>query len=153
MAGIAGLYTAINAIIREKESQGKGAIHTEQVISEVKKEVDIHSATLDWYVDGAISDAVGSCLWQAGYRAVEKGTGLFVNPDRIKRPEYLSKLFNNAHLSAQQKQQVVDMMAKKIQDSGVSGQMSFDFENNMFIEDITTDQLIQMLMEDAYKEA
>ena len=149
MQNIEGLYTALNALIKQKEEEGRLAVSADDLIEEVKEEVDVYSASLDWYIKFALRAAVQISLWQSGYRSVIKGNGMFVNLQNCTKPEYLSRLFNNAKLSERQKQQVVNMIKRRISELGMPGQMSMDFETGMITEDITEEQLMEMLIEDA----
>lgn len=149
MQNIEGLYTALNALIKQKEEEGRLAVSADDLIEEVKEEVDVYSASLDWYIKFALRAAAQISLWQSGYRSVIKGNGMFVNLQNCTKPEYLSRLFNNAKLSERQKQQVVNMIKRRISELGMPGQMSMDFETGMITEDITEEQLMAMLIEDA----
>ena len=148
MKGIDGLYTAINAAIVEREKGNRLCIDMTDMIDAVTDEVDCYSASIDWYVHKVISQAITIALWQSGYRSVVHGKGLFVNPQNAKKPEYLVKLFNNAKLSEEQKQKVVNMMLKEIQDAGVDRQLFFDAKGHIH-EEISEEQLIEMLRKDA----
>lgn len=137
MKNIEGLYTAIAAIINQREEENRLAISTESLIADVKKEVDVYSASLDWYIQNTLRAAVEVGLYQAGYRSVVKGNGVFVKLENCTKPAYLARLFNNAKLTEAQKTKVVGIIKKTIKESGVSGQLMFDFENGTIVEDIT----------------
>ena len=149
MQKIEGLYSAYSALIRQKEFDDHLAISVDQLVNEVPEEVDIHSADLNWYINFALKAAAEVSLYNAGYRSVVKGRGLFVNLQNCKNPAYLAKLFNNAKLTEKQKEQVVNMITRKINEVNTPGQMSIDFSTGTIIEDITEEKLIQMLEEDA----
>lgn len=148
MAKIEGLYTAIGSIINKHEDENRLAIDVADIIEEVKKEVDVYSAPLDWYIKFALRAAAEVGLYQKGYKSVVKGEGLFVNVDHCSKPEYLSKLFNNAKLSEKQKEQALLRIQKSIKVHNIEGQLSFD-DDGTIIEDVTTQQVIEMLREDA----
>lgn len=149
MRKIEGLYTAIRTIINQHEDDKRLAADVDDIIKEVKQEVDVYSASLDWYIQFALKAAVEVGLYQKGYRSVVKGEGLFVNPDNCKKPEYLKRLFNNAHLTATQKKSVEDMMLKAVKSSAIEGQLRFDDVDGTIVEEITEKQLIEMLRADA----
>ena len=149
MRNIEGLYTAIGSIISQHEDENKLAMKVDDIIEEVKGEVDVHSASLDWYIRFALRAAIEVGLYQRGYKSVVKGTGLFVNPNNCNNPAYLARLFNNAKMTEDQKRIAVDMIRKAIKQSGCEGQLRFDFESGTVIEDVTEEQLIAMLEQDA----
>lgn len=149
MKGIDGLYTAYNALIASLEEDNRLAINVDTLMDDVKKEVDVHSASLEWYIRFALRAAAEVSLYNAGYRSVVKGTGIFVNPHNCNKPEYLARMFNNAVLSEEQKKKVVEMLKGAIKESGCEGQMFIDFDTGKISEGITTEQLISLLEEDA----
>lgn len=150
--GIKGLYTQLNAIIKTKEDENRLAIDVDSLVKEVKREVDIYSVPLDWYIKNALKAAAETTLNQNGYRSVVKGNGLFVNAEHCTNKNYLFRLFNNAKLSEFQKKRVVQFLMKKIQELGTEGQFRFDLddlESATIVEDVTQKELIEMLMRDA----
>ena len=149
MQNIEGLYTALNALITQRESENRAAISVDDMIEAVKKEVDVYSASLDWYIRFALRAAADSALYQRGYRSVVHGEGLFVNYENCIKPQYLARLFNNAKLSEEQKRRATERIRTAIKNSGVDGQMTIDFETGEIVEDITEEQLILMLLADA----
>lgn len=151
LKGVEGLYTAIGAIINQKEDESRLAVDVNNIIDDVKNEVNVYSAQLEWYIQFALRAAVEVVLYQKGYRSVVKGEGVFVNLQNCKKPEYLARMFNNAKLSEAQKQKVVARITKAIQEASIEGQLSFDFsgENGTIVEEITEQRLIEMLRADA----
>lgn len=148
MQNIEGLFSSINAFIRESESEDRIAVSVDEVIKRVKSEVDIHSATLDYYIDSTIKHAVATALSQAGYRSLVIGEGLYVNLDACENPDAIAKLYNNAKLLETQKAQVVEMIRKRAREVGVSGQYEMDFESGTIIESVTEEQLLELLKQD-----
>lgn len=149
MQNIEGLYSSISAFVKESEDENRMVISVDEVVKRVKNEVDIYSATLDYYIDSTINHAVATILNQAGYRSVVKGNGLYVNLDSCENPDVLARLYNNASFSEQQKKQVVEMIKKRIKEVEVSGQFEMDFETGNIIECISEEQLIAILEADA----
>lgn len=151
LKGVEGLYTAIGAIINQKEDESRLAVDVNNVIENVKNEVNVYSAQLEWYIQFALMAAVEVVLYQKGYRSVVKGEGVFVNLQNCRKPEYLARMFNNAKLSEAQKQKVVARITKAIQEATMEGQLSFDFsgEGGTIVEEVTEQRLIEMLRADA----
>lgn len=149
LRSIEGLYTAISAIINQRESDMRLAADVDDIIKDVKNEVDVYSASLEWYIRFALRAAVEVVLYQKGYRSVVKGEGIFVNLENCKKQEYLARMFNNAKISEAQKAKAVAIITKAIKNSGVEGQLAFDFETGQIVEDFTEEQLLEMLKADA----
>jgi len=152
MKSIEGLYSALNAIIGEFEEEGHAVLDSELLIEKVKDEVDVYSATLDWYIHFALRAAASVALYTNGYKSVVHGEGLFVNLDKISRPEYAAKLFNNSVLSQKQKKVAHDALLKGIKQSGCDNQLTWDFETGLAVEEMSAKQLIELLREDAHSE-
>ena len=148
MRSIEGLYTALGTVILSHEEENHLAIKVDDIIKEVKHEVDVHSASLDWYIRFALRAAAEVELYRRGYRSVVKGKGLFVNLDNCDKPEYLARLFNNAKLTEQQKTDAVNMIKKAIKAAGCEGQLSFNMDGTIF-ESVSEKQLLEMLEADA----
>ena len=149
MANIEGLYTALNVIIRTKEDENRLAIDVQTLINEVKNEVDIYSAPFEWYVQAALRAAAEVALWRNGYRSVVKGNGLFVNVSHCDNPEYMKRLYNNEILTEKQKQKIKTFLLERVKQTNIPGQLIMDFDSGTIIEDVSTQQLIEMLTRDA----
>lgn len=148
MRKIEGLYSAIGAVINKREDEMRLAADVNDIIDEVKQEVDVYSASLDWYIQFALRAAVEVGLYQKGYRSVVKGEGIFVNPEHCKNPAYLARMLNNAKLTEVQKEKAVALLEKTIKSSGIEGQLTFN-QDGTIMEEVTEKQLIEMLKADA----
>ena len=149
MQGFKNLYQELNCIITEKELGDHATIKVEDVVNEVKKRVNVRTASRKWLEYRALMASAENVLWRRGYRSVIKGKGWFVNASNCNKPAYLKRLFNNAKLSEAQKSAVVNYIKKCIKVSGCEGQLSFDM-NGYISEDLTEEQLIDLLEKEAY---
>lgn len=148
MARIEGLHTALNSLILKSEDDEKLAIDVYSLVDEVKNVINTYSVSVEDAVNTILLGAAEVALHAKGYKSVVKGKGLFVNPDLCKNPKYLAKLYNNALESEAQKTHVKNMLMNSIKRSGCEGQLSFDIDGSCY-EDVTEEQLIQMLRIDA----
>lgn len=149
MNSIEGLYSEINAIIRSKEEDERLAISVDQMVRELMSStnIDVHSASMDWYIETALKSAISTVLNQNGYRSVIKGDGLFVNPDICLKKEYMARLINNVKWEERQKAKIEELLTQKAE-KGIPGQLQFDEEGNI-IEEISLEDLLEMLQKDA----
>lgn len=92
------------------------------------------------------------CLYQNGFRAVVRGTGLYLDYQNCGNPIFLQRLTDNANLDADQKAQVAKAMAnitnKAIADAPDYAQFALgvDEHGNMRVyQEITSEEIIQML--------
>lgn len=145
MGRIEGLFTNITKIIKEKESEYKLVISTDDMVDRLKDEVDLDSVPKSVLADYVLRFAVAVGLSDAGYRSVVKGEGLYINLENCNKKEYLDRLQNNAVEAEQQKLQVVRIIKGQREATGIAGQTSIDPETGLLVEDITEEQLIGML--------
>ncbi|MBR3244087.1 MAG: hypothetical protein IKF90_15550 [Parasporobacterium sp.] len=107
--------------------------------------------------DRRLKQAMASvALYQNGFRSVERGSGYFLDYRNCDNPIYLQKLCENADIDAKTKGVVLkaleEIKQKNIDTLPEYAQFVFDFDddgNSSYIEEITKDQLIEMLKKDA----
>ena len=148
MQGIKNLYSELNCIITDRELRDQASIKVEDIVSEVRKRVNVHSASRKWLEYRVLMASAENVLWRRGYRSLVKSKGWFVHLENCSKPEFLKRLFNNAKLSEAQKEAVVNRIKKQIKTTGCDGQLSFDM-NGYISEDLTDDQLIELIEREA----
>ena len=148
MQGIKNLYSELNCIITDRELRDQASIKIEDIVSEVRKRVNVHSASRKWLEYRVLMASAENVLWRRGYRSLVKSKGWFVHLENCSKPEFLKRLFNNAKLSEAQKEAVVNRIKKQIKTTGCDGQLSFDM-NGYISEDLTDDQLIELIEREA----
>lgn len=146
---IEGLYATISQLIAEYELTGTAVIDSDELIGRIREEVNVYSASLEWYIKQVLRTAAEVGLWQAGYRSVVKGKGYFVNAEKLHKQEYLINLYNNAALEEKTKKGIVEQLLTKCEEEGVQMQMEFTDGIPKLIQTITPEQLIDMLKNDA----
>lgn len=149
MQKIEGLYSNLTTLIHRKEEEGRIAISVDDLENEIRRLVDIDEMHLDWLIHFALRAAAEVTLYQHGYRSVIKGNGMFVSLQNCEKKEYLDRLFNNAKLTATQKQQVVRMIKNRIDTLGIPGQLQIDAATGTIVETISEEKLMAMLIRDA----
>ncbi len=149
MKNVYGLQTAIKAVINERESENRLAVDVDDIMKATKEEVDISQVPVGWLTDFALRAAAEVALYQKGYKSVVKGEGIFVNVENCEKPEYLKRLFNNAKLSESQKVNAVNIIKKRIKETNIEGQLTIDFSNGEIVENVSEEQLLDMLKDDA----
>lgn len=148
MQGIKNLYSELNCIITDRELRDQASIKVEDIVSEARKRVNVHSASRKWLEYRVLMASAENVLWRRGYRSLVKSKGWFVHLENCSKPEFLKRLFNNAKLSEAQKEAVVNRIKKQIKTTGCDGQLSFDM-NGYISEDLTDDQLIELIEREA----
>ena len=114
MQGIKNLYSELNCIITDRELRDQASIKIEDIVSEVRKRVNVHSASRKWLEYRVLMASAENVLWRRGYRSLVKSKGWFVHLENCSKPEFLKRLFNNAKLSEAQKEAVVNRIKKQI---------------------------------------
>ena len=143
MEKIEGLFTAITTAIRERENDDKLVISVDDMVAQLRGDVDFDSVPKEVLADYVLRYAVAIGLNDNGYRSVVKGEGLYVNLEDCKNPDFIARLFNNAMIEEKAKEQVVNVIRKEIEASNVK-QFAFDIDGMIF-EEMTAEQLIELL--------
>ena len=143
MEKIEGLFTAITTAIRERENDDKLVISVDDMVAQLKGDVDFDSVSKEVLADYVLRYAVAIGLNDNGYRSVVKGEGLYVNLEDCKNPDFIARLFNNAMIEEKAKEQVVNVIRKEIEASNVK-QFAFDIDGMIF-EEMTAEQLLELL--------
>lgn len=143
MERIEGLYTAISTAIRERENDDKLVISVDDMVAQLRGDVDFDSVPKEVLADYVLRFAVAVGLNDNGYRSVVKGEGLYVNLEDCKNPDFIARLFNNAMIEEKAKEQVVNVIRKEIEASNVK-QFAFDIDGMIF-EEMTAEQLLELL--------
>lgn len=138
-----GLYAQMSRRINELQMSGVDVIKRETLsnyldLSELDRED----------LERKCADAIAAvALYQAGFRSVVRGSGLFVDYAQTNKPEFLKRICNNAHLDARIKEQIAKGLLRILIDTcGDESQLAFDMEGNVY-EEATRDELISMLEE------
>lgn len=143
MDKIEGLFTAITTAIRERENDDKLVISVDDMVAQLRGDVDFDSVPKEVLADYVLRYAVAIGLNDNGYRSVVKGEGLYVNLEDCKNPDFIARLFNNAMIEEKAKEQVVNVIRKEIEASNVK-QFAFDIDGMIF-EEMTAEQLLELL--------
>lgn len=143
MEKIEGLFTAITTAIRERENDDKLVISVDDMVAQLRGDVDFDSVPKEVLADYVLRYAVAIGLNDNGYRSVVKGEGLYVNLEDCKNPDFIARLFNNAMIEEKAKEQVVNVIRKEIEASNVK-QFAFDIDGMIF-EEMTAEQLLELL--------
>lgn len=152
MGRIEGLYTAISSIIKEKESENKLVISTDDVVEILKDEDYLATASRADLEEYLLRFAVAIGLNDNGYRSVVKGEGLYINLENCTKREYLDRLHNNAVEAEHQREQIVKIITKQRELAEIAGQTEWDEETGTIIEQVSIEKLLEMLRKEAENE-
>lgn len=91
-------------------------------------------------------------LNQAGYRAPFRREGFFVNVEEGKK-EYVEAVVNNAKVDAKTYTRIyeslLEVLNKRFRTAEIDGQMEFDFDSGEYVEQITKEDILEMLRAEA----
>ena len=138
-----GIYTQINTIIKEKESEYKLVISTDEIVERLVNVDFLATASREDLEDCVLRLAIAVALNDAGYRSVVRGEGLYINPVRWKEPKCGEQLLENAKMDVRNKEQMLQYV-EKVVELPEYAQGAFD-ENAELYDEITKQQLIEML--------
>ena len=155
MKNLEGIYTLVGAMITDEENKNKLAIDSGKIINAIVNDPQKWwGGDLEWYVKTTLRAVVDSSLAARGYKSVVRGEGLFVNPEKVSNEAYIRRLANNVKkdgFKADEKFQYLLDVLNRCR-NGVPGQLSLDLETGLIIEDITEEEILDMLRADASDE-
>lgn len=147
-----GIYSKLSQRIKEISDQDILVINV-RTLAEYIDISEMDPAEKDRRLKQAMASVA---LYQNGFRSVERGSGYFLDYKNCDNPIYLQKLCDNANVDAKTKSIVLRAL-EQLKQKNIDGlpeyaQFVFDFDddgNSQYIEEITRDQLIEMLRKDA----
>lgn len=154
MEKIEDLYTTITAIVNEYEGEGKLVFKTNEFVERLKSEFDWDSVPKEVLTDYLCRYATAAGLNANGYKSVVRGNGLYVNLNRCRNINFAKRMHNNAQHDLKSKEGVVidiDKIIRELEKSqnNIPGQSAFDEtynETGMIFEELTTDEIIEILV-------
>lgn len=147
-----GIYSKLSKKIKKISDNNILVIQVEKLT----QGIDVSDIPRDELERRYLRAAGSVALYQNGFRSVERGSGYFLDYQNTDNPVYLQKLTENAGLDAKQKSLVYKVLQsikeKKIKEMPDYAQIAFDFDdkgNSRLIEELTREQVMEMLMKDA----
>lgn len=143
-----GYYSKLSNRMKELKEGGAVVVRRDTLASYL----DLSEVDREELEKRCASAMASVILYQAGYRSVVRGEGLFLNYKETNNPLFLQKLCENSNLDALQKKQVAEGLEKikqKVFDSVpdyAQIALGMDENGNMhFYEEITSDEIVNML--------
>lgn len=143
-----GLFTSLRELIGFAEDNKRIAIKIDDLVDESEEMTDLSEMTREELERKYRKAAAAVVLYALGYRSVIRGKGFYVNRDLCKKPEYVKRFFNNAKITAEEKEQIVDVISKDIADLPEYPQLKFDAHGRIY-EELTEERLLGILEEDS----
>lgn len=149
------LYGIIGLLIDSEEDRRKIAIKADKLADDAMEIYDFSSYTKEDLEKRYVKALTAVELYQRGYKSVVRGRGYYVNLENCNNPQYFAKFISNGEESKAQKEQAL----KAIQNMAVKNlpnynQLALNLDDekidlNNLLEEISLDQLLEMLEKDA----
>lgn len=143
-----GLYKTCSLIIANHLKSGKSVIDINKCLREAMAVADFSGMDERELQETVLKLMLTSALNGNNFYSVVRRKGYYANIDNCKRA-YLKSIINNAHNDVERFEKLLDKLNKRLDVAEIDGQMEFDFDSNEIIEQLTQEQLLQMLEEEA----
>lgn len=142
--------TVIDRLTEELEASGRHAIKTATIRARCASYIDLSCDSEDAeYLAGiGFGQIIQSCLNNRGFRSIREG--MFINLDKCTDIEYLTALYKNAEISAEERIVIRDRISALAQKH--DGQSSLIIEGNKILgirEGMTEEEFMRRLEADA----
>lgn len=143
-----GIYKTCRLVIAKYINSGRSVINIDDCLNEVLAVADFSEMTEDEKDEMISRFALTNVLNSHNFYSVVRRKGFFANIDDCKKA-YLKAIINNAKNDVVRYEALLDKLNKRLDVAEIDGQMEFDFDSNEIIEQVTADDLLRMLREEA----
>ena len=143
-----GLYKTCNMIIARHLKSGKNVIDINKCLKEAMAVADFSGMDEEELQATVLKLMLTSALNSSNFYSVIRRKGYYANVDNCNKA-YLKAIINNAQTDVKRFETLLEKLNKRIEVAEIDGQMEFDFDTNEIIEQLTQEQLLQMLEEEA----
>ncbi len=152
-----GIYKTCRQIIANHIDSGKKVIDRDELIREALILADFSEMEESEQHEMILGFALTTMLNSLGYYSVVRRKGYYANANECKRA-YLKAIVNNASVDAKtdaaRYETLLGILNKRFPATAeIPGQMEMDFESNEIVEQMTEEDLLQMLMDEASSKA
>lgn len=143
-----GIYKTCRLVVARHINSGKNVINIDDCLQEVLAKADFSEMTEDEKDEMISRFALTNVLNSHNFYSVVRRKGFFANIDDCKKA-YLEAIINNAKDYVKRFETLLEKLNKRIEVAEIDGQMEIDFDTNEFVEQLTQEQLLKMLKEEA----
>ena len=143
-----GIYKTCRLVIAKYINSGRSVINIDDCLNEVLAVADFSEMTEDEKDEMISRFALTNVLNSHNFYSVVRRKGFFANIDDCKKA-YLEAIINNAKDDVKRYETLLEKLNKRLDVAEIPGQLEIDFDTCEVVEQLTQEQLLQMLKEEA----
>lgn len=143
-----GIYKTCRLVVARYINSGKNVINIDDCLQEVLAKADFSEMTEDEKDEMISKFALTNVLNSNNFYSVVRRKGFFANIDDCKKA-YLEAIINNAKDDVKRYETLLEKLNKRLDVAEIPGQLEIDFDTYEVVEQLTQEQLLQMLKEEA----
>lgn len=142
------IYKTCKLIVSRYINSGATVVDVEKCMAEARATVDFSGMTEEEMQRTILRLTLTSILNAHRYYSVVRRKGLFANSENCKKA-YLKQLIKNAKNDMARLEKLVEKLNKQVDIAEIDGQMAFDADTMEIFEEMTEEELVEMLREEA----
>lgn len=142
------VYRKCRAIIAKRISLNAKVISMDKCMNEAMTTIDFTEMEEDEWKRIALKSMLTSACNSNNYYSVKRRKGFFANID-VCRKAYIRAIIDNADKDINRIKKLLDKLSKRLDTAEIDGQMEFDFDTGEISEQITEEQILEMLEAEA----
>lgn len=142
------IYKTCRLIISKYINKGATVVDVEKCMAEARATVDFSDMTIEEMQETILRLTLTTILNANKFYSVVRRKGLFANSENCKKA-YLKQLIENAKSDVKRIETLIEKLNKQVNIAEIDGQMAFDADTMEIFEEMTKEELVQMLREEA----
>lgn len=147
-----GIYKTCRLIASRYINKGATVINMDDCMKEAMIMADFSDMTEEEMQETILRLTLTSILNANKYYSVVRRKGLFANSENCKKA-YLKQLIKNAKNDVKRLEKLLKKLNRRIEVAEIDGQMAFDTDTMEIIEEMTEEELVEMLRQEAEAQA
>ena len=143
-----GIYKTCRLVISKYINKGATVVDVEKCMAEARATVDFSDMTIEEMQETILRLTLTTILNANKFYSVVRRKGLFANSENCKKA-YLKQLINNAKSDVKRIETLIEKLNKQVDIAEIDGQMAFDADTMEIFEEMTEEELVEMLREEA----
>lgn len=142
------IYKTCKLIVSRYINSGATVVDVEKCMAEARATVDFSDMTIEEMQETILRLVLTTILNANKFYSVVRRKGLFANSENCKKA-YLKQLIKNAKNDMARLEKLVEKLNKQVDIAEIDGQMAFDADTMEIFEEMTEEELVEMLREEA----
>ena len=142
------IYKTCKLIVSRYINSGATVVDVEKCMAEARTTVDFSDMTIKEMQETILRLVLTTILNANKFYSVVRRKGLFANSENCKKA-YLKQLIENAKHDVNRLEKLLKRLNDNLDIAEIDGQMAFDADTMEIFEEMTEEELVEMLREEA----